>query len=164
MEPPRLLGCRDGVRLEDADWLALEEAYPRVYRALLASGATPDAAADAVQDAFEQALRRDHHVDRPEGWLFIVAIRRWRRSMFRARLFRPLSAVRPAYAGPDPLGVVLAEELARLTRREREIIVARYVLGLSQSETAKAFGITAGTVGTTTFRASRKLRERLADK
>jgi DNA-directed RNA polymerase specialized sigma24 family protein len=152
------------VSLEDADWLALEEAYPRVYRALLASGATADAAADAVQDAFEQALRRNQRVDRPEAWLFVVAIRRWRRSMLRSRLFRPLSALQPISSpGPDPIGVVLAQELARLTRREREIIVARYVLGLSQSETAKAFGISAGTVGTTTHRASRKLRERLAD-
>ncbi|TMD53477.1 MAG: hypothetical protein E6I83_06955 [Chloroflexi bacterium] len=57
-----------------------ETAYPRVYRALVALGASPEDAADALQDAFERGLRRGraHPIDQPDAWLFVVALRRWR--------------------------------------------------------------------------------------
>jgi DNA-directed RNA polymerase specialized sigma24 family protein len=44
--------------MNPANWAdAAESAYPRVYRALVAMGASPADAADALQDAFERALK-----------------------------------------------------------------------------------------------------------
>ena len=57
---------------------AAANAYPRVYRALVALGASPEDASDALQDAFERGLRRSRSdaraIDRPDAWLFVVAL------------------------------------------------------------------------------------------
>jgi len=126
-------------------------------------GASPADAADALQDAFVRALKEDGaEVLRPEGWLFVVALRRWRTARWRNRIFvtigdRSVGQVPP----PGVDAVTLIGELQRLTQRQREVIVARYVVGLSQQETAKSLGIAVGTVAATTAQATRKLRERL---
>jgi len=138
-----------------------EDAYPRVYRALVAMGARPDEAEDALHDAFERALR-EVRIERPAGWLFVTALRRWRRARIRARLFRPLDLLRGRVA--DPPGedrMMLLEEMQRLSERQRQVIVARYVLGLSQEETAAQLGIARGTVAATTSQAAATLRRRL---
>lgn len=146
------------------DWLqACEDAYPNVYRSLIAMGASPADAADALQDAFVRALKQDGaNVARPAGWLFVVALRRWRTARWRNRLFvtigdRSVGEV-PA---PGVDAVTLISELQRLTQRQREVIVARYVIGLSQQETAVALGVAVGTVAATSAQAARKLRQRL---
>lgn len=140
-----------------------EALYPRLYRALVAAGASPADASDALQDAFERALRQTRPIDRLDGWLFVVAVRRWRTARWRRRLLLPLEALRtqPSVPAPGDDAVLLISELRRLPQREREVIVCRYVLGLSQQETATALGIAVGTVGATTVHATRKLRERL---
>lgn len=145
------------------DWLrACEDAYPRVYRSLIAMGAVPADAADALQDAWERVLKQQTAVARPDGWLFVVALRRWRTARWRNRLFITLgdrSVGEVAAPGVD--AVTLISELRRLPQRQREVIVARYVVGLSQKETAEALGIAIGTVAATSAQATKKLRERL---
>jgi RNA polymerase sigma-70 factor, ECF subfamily len=145
------------------EWLrACEGAYPKVYRAVVAMGATPEDAADAVQDAFEDALRLREAVDRPAGWLFVVAVRAWKRHRWRHRLFRPLAALRHAASSANrDEAIDLLVELARLTERQREVVVSRYVLGLSQAEIAKALDIAPGTVAATAHQATAILRQRL---
>jgi RNA polymerase sigma factor (sigma-70 family) len=159
------VGLAREVSLEvgDRDWLpACEASYPKVYRALVAMGASPEDAADAVQDAFEDALRERRAVAKPEGWLFVVACRAWKRHRWRHRLFRPLAALRGVgqFRSLDD-EIDLLVELAKLTERQREVIVSRYVLGLSQAETAEALDIAPGTVAATTHQATSLLRERL---
>jgi len=142
-------------------------AYPRVYRALVALGASPEDAADALQDAFERGVRRSRSgappIDRPDAWLFVVALRRWRTHRWRRRLFLPLDAVPEQSITPPPgeNAVVLIAELKRLPSREREVITCRYILGLTQRETAETLGIAVGTVAATTVHATQKLRERI---
>jgi RNA polymerase sigma factor (sigma-70 family) len=147
----------------DRDWLpACEASYPKVYRALVAMGASPEDAADALQDAFEDALREHRAVAKPEGWLFVVACRAWKRHRWRHRIFRPLATLRGI--GHDTSRedeIDLLVELAKLTDRQREVIVSRYVLGLSQAETAEALDIAPGTVAATAHQATSRLRERL---
>jgi RNA polymerase sigma factor (sigma-70 family) len=146
---------------------AAERAYPRVYRALIAMGASPADAGDALQDAFERALKHatthEEVIERPEAWLFVVAARRWRTQRWRSRLFVPLDLLRTQLTVPAPgeNAALLITELKRLPRREREVIASRYILGLSQLETAEALGIAVGTVAATTVHATRKLRERI---
>ncbi|TME85615.1 MAG: sigma-70 family RNA polymerase sigma factor [Chloroflexi bacterium] len=144
------------------EWVArCEAAYPVVYRALIAIGASESDAADALQDAFEDALKQRTPVVRAEGWLFVVAQRRWRRSRWRQRIFHPLELVRGAVRSDREGEIDLLVELRRLTERQRTVIVARYVLGLSQREIAELLGIAPGTVAATAHQTTALLRERL---
>jgi RNA polymerase sigma-70 factor (ECF subfamily) len=144
------------------EWLrACEASYPKVFRALVAMGASPEDAADAVQDAFEDALRETGHVVRPEGWLFVVACRAWKRHRWRHRIFAPLALLRSAAAAGRETEVDLFVELARLTERQRQVMIGRYVLGLSQAEMAELLDIAPGTVAATAHQATALLRKRL---
>lgn len=128
-------------------------------------GASPADASDALQDAFERALKQRVPPQRPAAWLFVVALRRWRTVRWRNRIYATLgdrSVGQVAPPGED--AVTLVAELRRLPAREREVIVARYVLGLSQQETGQALGIATGTVAATSAHAAHKLRERLREK
>ena len=151
------------VDLSHREWLvACEAAYPKVFRALVAMGASPEDAADALQDAFEHALRECRPVLRPEGWLFVVSSRQWKRDRWRRRLFRPLATLRGQGQVVDREDEMdLFEQLGKLTERQRQVIVSRYVLGLSQAETAEALDIARGTVAATAHQATALLRERL---
>ena len=141
----------------------LEEVLPRVFRGIVAMGARTDEAEDAVQEAAVRALGSTRTIERLDGWLFIVALRVWRARRMRERLVRPLEWLRGSTPGPDPVRVTLLGELARLPLRQRQVMVARYVLGLSQKETAAALGIAQGTVTATQAHATRRLRARLGD-
>jgi RNA polymerase sigma-70 factor (ECF subfamily) len=144
------------------EWLArCETAYGTVYRALIAMGATLDDAADALQDAFEEALRQRTPVVRADGWLFVVANRKWRRARWRRRIFRPLDVVRATTGSDRDEEIDLLRELGRLTERQRTVIVARYVLGLSQRDVGDMLGIAPGTVAATVHQTTALLRERL---
>jgi RNA polymerase sigma-70 factor, ECF subfamily len=145
------------------EWLeACERSYPKVYRALVAMGASDEDASDAVQDAFEHALREERPAHRPEGWLFVVACRAWKRRRWRDRIFRPIGALARAIDGRRSDGEIdLLVELQRLTERQRSVVVSRYVLGLSQREIAELLDIAPGTVAATAHQATALLRERL---
>ena len=148
--------------VDRAEWVRrCEAAYDTVYRGLIAMGAMPQDAADALQDAFEDALRQPSPAERAEGWLFVVAQRRWRRARWRQRIYHPLEIVRGRARGERDAEIDLRVELARLTERQRTVIVARYVLGLSQRETAELLDIAPGTVAATTHQATALLKERL---
>jgi RNA polymerase sigma factor (sigma-70 family) len=149
----------------EADWAA---ASSRAYRGLLGLGARAPDAEDAVQDALEQVLRLKDAaaIERPEAWLYVVASRRWKRRRWRARLFEPLSA----FLGSREDGldgavsrIVLLAALRTLTSREREVLVARYWIGLTEREVGEALGIARGTVAAINHRATRRLRELLRD-
>ncbi len=57
----------------------------------------------------------------------------------------------------------LFSALGRLRHDDREVIGARYLLDLSEAETAEAIGIPRGTVKSRTSRALARLREALAE-
>jgi len=114
-----------------------ERSFAQVFRGLIALGARPDEAEEALHDAFVTGLEAGQ-IDSPAGWLFVVASRRWRRRRTRKRLFRPFlrQEIRPA---ADAFGrIELFDVLQRLPSRQRELLVARYIVGLSQDETERA--------------------------
>jgi len=152
----------ENLPVDRSGWLGrCEAAYPTVYRALIAMGATPHDAADALQDAFEDAITVNEPVTRAEGWLFIAAKRKWRRSRWRTRIFHPLELVRGSIRSDRDEEIDLLIELARLTERQRTVVVARYVLGLTQAEIAELLGVAPGTIAATAHQATSLLRERL---
>jgi RNA polymerase sigma factor (sigma-70 family) len=146
------------------DWTQLYlRLRPNLTRALVAISGSYEAVEDSIQDAFVEAIGRKR--DRAlsiEGWLFTVALNRLRRSRRRARLFRPLLG--DAQSGTRELDRVLDLDAAltallRLNERDRGLLVAKYYVGLSQDEIAKAMRIPRGTVSAALSRAAAHLRE-----
>ncbi len=139
-------------------------AFPRVYRGLIALGATSAEAEDALHDAFLKGLMSDavEHVD---GWVFVVALRAWRRRRIRDRVLLPFAAARERTKETDDASrIALFIALRALPQRQRQVLVARYIVGLSQEETAKVLGISRGTVSATTSQAASVLRTALEDR
>jgi RNA polymerase sigma-70 factor (ECF subfamily) len=135
----------------------------------------PEADADdAVQDAFLKAyaaLPRFRPGAPLRPWLLrIVAneARNRRRSAARRTGLELRAAVgeMQADAAPSPEAEVIADEtrrqvhvaLGRLRDEEREVLGARYLLGLSEAETAQTLAIPAGTVKSRTARALVRMR------
>jgi RNA polymerase sigma factor (sigma-70 family) len=142
------------------EWAALyDAAFPVVYRSVLAVVLDPDIALDAVQDAFEQGLRRPPSDDRNvPGWLFRTALRR----ALRVRLRKPPRQVDATYRSELDAALDRIEThrlLTLLTQRQRAIVVAHYFLGLSQDEIAELLGIRRGTVGATISQALTRMRQ-----
>lgn len=132
---------------------------------------------DVVQDAFVKAYRalgtfREGSSFRP--WLLQIvrneALNRRRSAGRRARLTLRV-AIDPASgdAAPSPEAVVLADEgrarllgaVEELPDRLRQVIECRFLLGLSEIDTASTLGIASGTVKSRTRRALDRLRTSL---
>ena len=134
-----------------------ERSFAQVFRGLVALGARPDEAEDALHNAFMSGIEGGD-VTSPASWLFVVATRRWRRRRWRQRLLRPFSrqedrARAEAFRGVEPF-----DALRKLPRRQREVLVAQYIVGLSPEETARALGIAGGTVAASGMEAARAFR------
>ena len=145
--------------------------------AALVAGNTADAE-DAAQTAFIKAYFALDKFDpkRPfRPWLLkIVAneARNRRRSAGQhAGLELRLAEDRPGDAAPSPEGAVLAGEpraalvraLGRLSERDRLVVTYRYLLELSEAETADALRVPRGTVKSRLSRALKRLHTVLVE-
>jgi len=136
-------------------------------------------AADAVQDAFLKAYAalprfRDGAPLKP--WLLRIVANegrnRRRSAARRVGLAERAATEEPrGAAAASPETEVLAAEtrstliaaLGRLRDEDREVIGARYLLDLSEAETAETLGLRTGTVKSRTSRALGRLRVVLAE-
>jgi RNA polymerase sigma factor (sigma-70 family) len=133
---------------------------------------------DAVQEAFLKAYAalarfRDGAPFRP--WLLRIvaneARNRRRSAGRRTGLAQRAAEVAGPAVEPSPEHSYLAAEersalfsaINMLRDEDREVIGARFLLELSEAETAEALGIPRGTVKSRTSRALGRLREALAD-
>jgi RNA polymerase sigma factor (sigma-70 family) len=133
-------------------------------------------AEEAAQDAFVKAYRalarfRSGEPLRP--WLLAIVAneaRNRRRSAGRrnALVLRAAGEERPSgEAAPSPEAALLAGErratllaaLGRMSERDRTVIACRYLLELSEAETAASLGVRPGTVKSRLSRALDRLRE-----
>ena len=135
-------------------------------------------AEDAVQEAFVKAyaaLGRFRAGSPFRPWLLrIVAneARNRRRSAGRRAglALRSVEDRRPDDAAPSPESAVLADERRQwllagvnaLRDDDREVIVARYFLDLSEAETSQVLRLARGTVKSRLSRALGRLRDRLS--
>lgn len=150
-----------------------EEWYPKVYRYVSYRIGQADAE-DATSEVFLGAWRS---FDALEGafapWLFRIA-RNVTAGGLRKRYRRPqtvpLAAAedRPASSGdPETLGIgsvayaVLHRALERLPEEQRQVILLKFVAGLSNREVGDALGKSENAVNTQQFRALRALRRAL---
>jgi RNA polymerase sigma-70 factor (ECF subfamily) len=136
--------------------------FDPVARALTVATGSREIAADAAQEAFTKAYqrwRRVRDMDRPDGWVYVVAMNAARR-----RWSRDQRAVKAAVAGPsDPIGGVatrlsLRDAIATLPPRQREAVVLRYLADLPLADIAAAMNCAVGTVKATLHHALDALR------
>jgi RNA polymerase sigma factor (sigma-70 family) len=133
-------------------------------------------AEEAAQDAFVKAynaLGRFRSGEPLRPWLLAIVAneaRNRRRSAGRrtALVLRAAGEGRPSgEAAPSPEAALLAGErrsrllaaLGRLNERDRTVVAYRYLLELSEAETAAALGVRPGTVKSRLSRALDRLRE-----
>ena len=131
-------------------------------------------AEEAAQDAFVKAWRALPRFDRARPfrpWLLAIVAneaRNRRRSAGRreALALRAVAQAPSAADVPSPeLALLVAERdgalaaaLQRLDERDRQVIACRYLLELSEAETAAALGCRVGTVKSRLSRALERLR------
>jgi DNA-binding CsgD family transcriptional regulator len=85
-----------------------------------------------------------------------------RRKIIERRAQRTREAERAAPPEPDSGALVeLRRAIAGLPVRKRECVVLRFLLGMSEAETAELLGISVGTVKSQTHKGLRLLREYL---
>ncbi|WP_328939665.1 SigE family RNA polymerase sigma factor [Streptomyces tauricus] len=131
----------------------------------LLTGGDRHEAEDLVQTALMKALSRWRHIEDPEGYVRKVM---YRQQISRWRLRRPHRE--PTFATPPAdfgvadgtsaadLRITVGRALARLTPRQRTMLVLRYFEDLSETEVAAALGCSVGTVRSTTHRSLARLR------
>ena len=138
--------------------------------AVVAAGGDRAVAEDAVSEAFVSAFRRWDSVSVMESataWTVTVAsnrVRRAQRSVFRRRAReRRHSAANPNTRTDEhaPVDSDLWNAVNRLTHKQRQALVLRYVDGASQAETAAELGIAPGTAAATLHQARARLHEQL---
>lgn len=152
-----------------------DELFRAEYRQLCAETALilgdRDAAADVVQDAFEQAFTRWARVrryDRPGAWVRRVAVReavrRVRRETRRGPIERTWGARRPedASSGSAQRLAVLAA-VGALPPQQRAAVVLHYFADLSVAEVGAAIGCSASTAKVHLHKARQRLGIVLAD-
>jgi RNA polymerase sigma-70 factor (sigma-E family) len=150
--------------------------YDRHWRALvrLAVLLVDDvsSAEDVVQDAFLALHRRSEGLRDPDaalGYLRASVVNLSRSVIRRRQVARKhLKAAEPDAAPAADHDVLLRDEhraalaaVARLPRRQREVLVLRYWSGLSEREIAQTLGISAGSVKSAASRGMATLAQAL---
>jgi RNA polymerase sigma-70 factor (ECF subfamily) len=148
---------------------------PIAFRTALVLARDAADAEEAAQDAFVKAWRALARFDRSRPfrpWLLAIvaneARNRRRAAGRRAQLVVRAAAETGAgsgAAGSPELALLVAERdgalaaaLARLAEHDRQVIACRYLLELTEAETAAALGCRVGTVKSRLSRALRRLR------
>jgi RNA polymerase sigma-70 factor (sigma-E family) len=119
-------------------------------------------AEDLLQGALVKLALRWQKVDEPEAFLRTVlyrdAVSWWRRRREQSVALPP-EAPRPDHTDDIALRLVFERALARLTRRQRAVLVLRFFEDLTEARTAEVLGVSVGTVKSQTSVALRRLRE-----
>ena len=133
--------------------------------AVLLSGGDRHAAEDILQNALIKAAGRWHRIDEPEAYvrqiLYRQQISRWRLKWPRRELSvaePPEAAVGADSSSAAELRLVMRGALARLTARQRTVLVLRYFEDLPEADVARILGCSVGTVRSTTHRSLARLR------
>ncbi|MFD0309171.1 SigE family RNA polymerase sigma factor [Streptomyces sp. NPDC059517] len=141
--------------------------------AVLLSGGDRHAAEDLLQNALIKAAGRWHRIDEPEAYvrqiLYRQQVSRWRLKWRRRELTvaEPPETTDGAAGGTaggadatsaTELRILMRGALARLTARQRTVLVLRYFEDLPEADVARILGCSVGTVRSTTHRSLARLR------
>lgn len=128
------------------------------------------AAEDLVQETYVVLVRRWQKAGRldPEAYVRTILYSRFVDGWRRRRLWELPWASPPDVPGGDEAGTVtdrltLRDALARLTPRQRAVLVLRFYEDLTETQAAAALGISPNTVKSQTRVALQRLRELVPD-
>jgi RNA polymerase sigma-70 factor (sigma-E family) len=151
------------VRRDDEDYQGFVIArYRTLVRAAVLLGCSRQDAEDAVQDALIKCYRawpRVSAVDDPDAYVYRVLVngisRGWRRKWRGEAPFRELPEPPPAGDPADALSMsqTVRAALERLGLKQRQVLVLRYFLDLTETQIADILGIAQGTVKSRASRA-----------
>jgi RNA polymerase sigma-70 factor, ECF subfamily len=148
----------------------LAQSYARLVAGVTMIAGSRAAAEDAVQEALARAWERSdrgEHIESLPAWVTRVALNlaksRLRRVRAETRARQRIThAAGPGSDGTD-IRLDIERALAALPRRQREVTVLRYYLGLDVAETAATLEVSIGTVKTCLHRARRALAAALGE-
>ena len=144
---------------------AFTDLFPRAfrltYRLLGDRAAAEDAAAEALARAYAD-WKRVAELPYREAWVLRVASNVALDQIRRGKLSSPPPPVADD-EDAQALRVALWAALRALPHRQREIVVLRYVAGLTEPEVAQLLGISLGTVKTHVTRGRAALRRLIKD-
>jgi len=135
----------------------------RVARRVAGPSDAEDVAAEVMGRAFARWSRLKS-LPYLEAWVARVAFNEALDVFTRNRRRQPAGATGPVDrdAGDDiAMRIALNEALAKLPRRQREVVALRYLADLSEADTATTLGLTVGSVKQHCRRALQAMRERL---
>lgn len=139
--------------------------YSTLARALILAIGDRDLAVEATDEAFTRAIQRWHEVgtyDNPEGWVYRVGVN-WAKTRLKKRAATPTGLLdHDSYLDDLPEPELLAA-VERLPIKFRSVVVARFFLDWSVSQTAAALAIPEGTVKTRQAKAVRSLKRQIGD-
>lgn len=116
---------------------------------------------DALQETLTAAWRGLPSLRRADRfWPWLVGIASHKAADVHRRRSRP-SAPERLDEGRDDVLLEAREALASLRAEHREVLLLRFLLGLSEEETATALGVRVGTVKSRSARARKALLEEL---
>ncbi len=143
------------------------DAYPAVVRSAWAVCHDVGAAEEHAQEAFARAYARWWTLGRSGyavAWLHRVAINLAIDDVRRRRRRGVMPTHDPAAAAGSPFEdtLLLVDHLARLPRRQREAVCLRILADLSEEETGRVMGISAGSVKVHKHRGLARLRQALS--
>jgi RNA polymerase sigma-70 factor, ECF subfamily len=148
------------VRVDTSPRGELERLYrdqrDRMWRAVLAFSGDPDVAADAVAEAFAQALRRGDAIRSAERWLWrtVFAIAA---GELKQRRRHGANEIERTYEMDEPTRDLIAA-LAELPKKQRAAVVLHHAIGYSAKEIAPMIGSTAPGVHVLLSRGRKRLR------
>ncbi|WP_344915259.1 SigE family RNA polymerase sigma factor [Streptosporangium oxazolinicum] len=129
--------------------------------AFLLTGGDQHAAEDLLQTALARTVAGWSRVETPEAYVRQVMYRQqvswWRRRRETVVAEPPEGTVADGTPGAD-LRIVMRRALARLTPRQRAVLVLRYYEDLPEAEVAGILGCSVGTVRSTAHRSLARLR------
>jgi RNA polymerase sigma-70 factor (ECF subfamily) len=139
-------------------------AFPRI-RAAAARIVGPQGGEDLAIEALARAYARWPTVERmehPQAWVTRVAVNLALDQVRRKALVFPSLSLRDE-SDQVVLRADLVKVLRLLPKRQREVVVLRHVVDLSEAEVARILGISEGSVKTHLHRAVTALRSALSD-
>jgi RNA polymerase sigma-70 factor, ECF subfamily len=155
------------------DQATIAKLYEDQFRVFVAGAyaivGNPEAARDAVQEAFARALRERTRY-RGEGplaawvWRIVINVARdeTRRSRFAELTADELAAIAP-FGGEARAGDDLRDELRALPERQRLAVFLHYYANLPYEEVAELLDIAPGTVAASLNAARKTLRHRIKE-
>jgi RNA polymerase sigma factor (sigma-70 family) len=142
--------------------LLFPRAFRLTYRLLGDRAAAEDAAAEALARAFAD-WKRVAELPYRDAWVLRVATNI---ALVQIRRRKHLGAVSPAPVEEEDahaVRIALWAALRALPHRQREIVVLRYIAGLTEGEVAQLLGLSLGTVKTHVKRGRAALRSVFKD-